>query len=215
LLPHRLDLHPQILRGPIIDDDVVRQSPAVGVRCLGLHSGPCGSRWKTPALQPAQALRYRRLDHYDDLIAPARCQLAEVALGENRHVEDNDGVVGTAGEDGIQFGVDGRVADGLEGLEALGVIENDRGESGPVDVAGLVEYFRAELAGDGVGSPPAWRNHGASDGVDIDHDRPEFLQRGSRRRFPRTDSTCEADHEHIGILTDRGAGALDARVGER
>ena len=48
------------------------------------------------------------LDDDDHFVAAARWQLAQVALGQNGHVEDDDGVSGRVCDDRLQFGVDGR-----------------------------------------------------------------------------------------------------------
>ena len=98
------------------------------------------------------------------------------------------------------------VADGFEGLETLGVVEDNSCQRLAVDVPLGVENPRSELASHRGGGPTIRSDDVPADRIDIDDDCAEFGHLRSSSRLPRTDSTSEADNEHSGILPDRGPG---------
>ena len=191
---------------------MIGQSATFGVTRLGVHPGTRRSGFQPALLESHDSLFLWGLDDDYDLVASAGRQLPEVAFGEHGHVEDHYSTAVGCRDLGFEFGVDGWVADGFQGLQAFGVFEYDGCERHTVDVAGVVEDAGTELPGDrGLGAA-AWSNDGSPDRVDVDDDGSEFRHGGSHCGLARADSTGETHYEHTGSLTDCMPGALSGRV---
>ena len=112
-------------------------------------------------------------------------------------VEDDD-VVGPLGRRPAlgHDGPDGRVGDGVQGLQGLGIGEDQGGQGGPVEGALGGEDPGAEAVDQRLKGGSAGGHHLPGDPVGVDQDGAFLDQEISDRRLPRPDPSRQADGEH-------------------
>ena len=112
-------------------------------------------------------------------------------------VEDDD-VVGPLGRRPAlgHDGPDGRMGDGVQGGQGLGIGEDQAGQGGPVEGALGGEDAGTEAVDQRLEGGSAGGHHLPGDPVGVDQDGACLDQEISHRRLPRPDPPGQTDGEH-------------------
>lgn len=125
-------------------------------------------------------------------------------LGEERNVED-DHVVGLSLFENscVHESTHGRMHDGVQLLQCIGIAEHDAGHRGSIECAIGREDVRTECIGQLLEHGRTRLLNLASDRIGIDHDRTSLAEELRDGRLSRSDTTGESDENHDVTLRRR------------